>query len=70
MKTGLPAKDGDDDLVAYYYLALHPMTQSGREKKMDIKKAERRQIFKRLEARFGEGMVRDFINGFKGAPAN
>ena len=67
MKTGLPAKDGDDDLITYYYLALHPMTQTGREKKMDIKKKERREVLARLEARFGAGYVRDFVS-ISGSP--
>jgi hypothetical protein len=40
-KNSLPALPGDDDLVAYYYLVLHPNNATAREIKCDTKRKER-----------------------------
>ena len=36
MKTGLPEKDNDEDLIAYYYITMHHSTQSGFEKRREV----------------------------------
>ena len=53
MKTGLPAKEMDEDLIDYYYIAMHPNTATGKERKKE-KKAEWPEIKARLAVKFGE----------------
>ena len=52
MKTGLPALEGDDDLVDYYYIVMYPNTISGAQYRTD-KKEEWPETMKRLADRFG-----------------
>lgn len=56
MKTGLPALDGDDDLVDYYYMVMHPNTATGKETRKE-KKKEWPEIRERLAAKFGEWLM-------------
>ena len=55
MKTNLEAKPGDDDLIEYYYIVLHPFTQSGFEYRRTSSKKFWTQSVVRLKERFGEG---------------
>ena len=43
-KTGLKAHEGDEDLVDYYYLVMHPNTQHG----LDLRRTDGKRF--RLEA--------------------
>ena len=43
-KTGLKAQEGDEDLVDYYYLTMHPNTQHG----LDLRRSDGKRF--RLEA--------------------
>ena len=56
MKTGLPAKEGDDDLVDWYYIAMNPNTATGKEMKKE-KKHEWPDVKKRLAERYGEWVI-------------
>ena len=51
-KTGLEAKAGDEDLVDYYYIVMHPFTQSGFERRKYARQF-RREAVPRLLERFG-----------------
>ena len=54
MKTNLPAKDGDEDLIEYYYIIQHPFTQSGFDYRRSVGKKFWKETAPRLKARFGE----------------
>ena len=60
-KTGLPALEGDEDLIAYYYICLHPNTAQGKDRRQATKGKERREIYNRLKETFGE-QVQDFVS--------
>jgi len=53
MKTGLPALEGDDDLIDYYYMVMHPNCAQGKEMRKE-KKKEWPQIRERLAAKHGD----------------
>ena len=55
MKTNLEAKPGDEDLIEYYYIVLHPFTQSGFEYRRTCAKKFWGETRWRLIERFGEG---------------
>ena len=54
MKTGLEAKEGDEELIQYYYIVMHPFTMTG----FEYRRNEGAQFWKesvpKLKARFGE----------------
>jgi hypothetical protein len=52
-KTGLDPKDGDEDLVDFYYCYLHPQTRSGKERRMQLGRKFKNEIIPRLIERFG-----------------
>ena len=54
MKTNLAAKTGDEDLIEYYYIILHPFTQTGFEYRRSCKRKFWRDTVPRLKERFGE----------------
>lgn len=54
MKTNLPAKPGDEDLIEYYYIVLHPFTQSGFDYRRTVGKKFWRETVPKLKERFGE----------------
>ena len=51
-KTGLKAQEGDEDLVDYYYLVMHPNTESGREMRVTDGKEFRVNAVPNLKQRF------------------
>ena len=51
-KTNLPAQEGDEDLVLYYYLVMHPNTDTGRDLRITDGKAFRDQVIPRLQKKF------------------
>eukprot|EP00966_Prymnesium_polylepis_P000432 9704-Prymnesium_polylepis.1 len=61
-KTGAPAKEGDEDLVDYYYLVIAPNGLKANEIK-NKKRKELPAIRTRLEARFlpGPTKLRDAL---------
>ena len=54
MKTNLEAKPGDEDLIEYYYIVLHPNTQSGFDYRRSVGKKFWKETAPRLKTRFGE----------------
>mmetsp|Transcript_12028 Transcript_12028/g.30309 ORF Transcript_12028/g.30309 Transcript_12028/m.30309 type:complete len:83 (+) Transcript_12028:44-292(+) len=54
-KTGLPEKEGDEDLIHYYYMIMHPNTAQGKAERKEYKQ-EWPEMKERLAARFGEWM--------------
>ncbi|KAL1514444.1 hypothetical protein AB1Y20_003543 [Prymnesium parvum] len=58
MKTGLPALEGDDDLVDYYYMSMNRNSASGKEMRRQ-KKAEWPAIKKRLAEKYGDWVLND-----------
>ena len=54
MKTNLEAKEGDEDLIEYYYIVLHPFTHSGFDYRRSVGRKFWRETVPRLKARFGE----------------
>ena len=55
MKTGLPAKDMDDELIDYYYIVMHPNTAEGKERRREkLKGEEWAASHQKLVARFGQ----------------
>ena len=60
-KTGLPPKDGDDDLIDYYYFVLHPNTTTTFEMRRNGgRKIFRKESVPRLRSRFGEHICPDY----------
>ena len=59
MKTGLPPKDGDDDLIEYYYVVLHYGTATGKSRRPRNReeKQEWNQCIERLKERYGQDQV-------------
>lgn len=54
MKTGLPAKDGDEDLIDYYYMVMHPNTAEGKDRRREkLKGDDWSSSHERLVGRFG-----------------
>ena len=51
-KTGQPALEGDADLVLYYYLVLHPNTETGRDLRVTDGKEFKKDVIPRLQKRF------------------
>lgn len=51
-KTGLPALEGDAELILYYYLVMHPNTESGREMRVTDGKEFRVNAVPNLKQRF------------------
>lgn len=50
----MPAHDGDDDLVDYYYMVMHPNTAEGKERRREkLKSEEWAKAHERLVAIFG-----------------
>ncbi|KAL1526186.1 hypothetical protein AB1Y20_014914 [Prymnesium parvum] len=58
MKTGLPPLEGDDDLVDYYYIAMHPNCATGKQLRKE-KKREWPEIKARLAERFGDWVLNE-----------
>ena len=57
-KTGLPAQDGDDDLILWYYCVLHPMTASGKEKRKEMRNTDEwKECKERLSAKYGDWVM-------------
>jgi len=56
-KTGLESKDGDEDLVDYYYLVLNPNTTTARDLRGTDGKRFKTEVLPRLKERFGENQV-------------
>ena len=54
MKTNLEAKEGDEDLIEYYYIVLHPQTMTGFEYRRSVGKKFWRETRTRLMERFGD----------------
>ena len=54
MKTNLEAKEGDEDLIEYYYIVLHPFTQTGFDYRRSSSKKFWAETVPRLKTRFGE----------------
>ena len=53
-KTGLPPLEGDEDLVDYYYIIMHPHTAQGKDRREASGRIFKREAIPRLMARFGE----------------
>ena len=53
-KTGLAAKDGDEDLIDYYHLVMHPNTTSTFERSRGYTKTFKNEVVPRLKDRFGQ----------------
>ena len=53
-KTGLKAIEGDEDLVDYYYLCMHPNTQHGLDLRKTDAKRFRTEVMPNLKERFPE----------------
>ena len=56
-KTGLAPKEGDEDLVDYYYLVLNPNCTTARDLRQTDAKRFRTEALPRLKSRFGENGV-------------
>ena len=54
MKTNLEAKPGDEDLIEYYYIVLHPNTQTGFDYRRSCGKKFWKETAGRLKERWGE----------------
>ena len=53
-KTGLKAHEGDEDLVDYYYLVMHPNTQHGLDLRRSDGKRFRLEACPKLKERFSQ----------------
>ena len=53
-KTGLEPLDGDEDLVDYYYIIMHPQTAQGKDRRESSNVTFKQEAVPRLMARFGE----------------
>ena len=53
-KTGLPALEGDEDLVLYYYLVMHGHTSTGQSYRDTDSKRFRLEVLPKLVEQFGE----------------
>ena len=53
-KTGLPPLEGDEDLVDYYYIIMHPHTAQGKDRRESSNRIFKEEAVPRLMARFGE----------------
>ena len=51
-KTGLKAHEGDEDLIDYYYLVMHPNTQHGLDLRRSDGKRFRVEACPKLKERF------------------
>ena len=56
-KTGLEPKEGDEDLVDYYYLVLNPNTTTARDLRGTDGKRFKNEALPRLKEKFGENYV-------------
>ena len=53
-EDSLEAKEGDEDLIEYYYIVLHPQTMTGFEYRRSVGKKFWRETRTRLMERFGD----------------
>ena len=56
-KTGLEPKEGDEDLIDYYYLVLNPNCNTARDLRGSDGKRFLSEVLPRLKARFGDENV-------------
>ena len=56
-KTGLEPKEGDEDLIDYYYLVLNPNCNTARDLRGSDGKRFLHEVLPRLKARFGDENV-------------
>ena len=70
-KTGLPAWEGDEDLIDYYYCVMHPQTESGRERRRTDAKRVRKEVIPRLLGIYGHIPLPDkyLPEGYERPPA-
>jgi hypothetical protein len=56
-KTGLEPKEGDEDLIDYYYLVLNPNCNTARDLRGSDGKRFLHEVLPRLKTRFGDENV-------------
>ena len=68
-KAGERPREGDSDLINYYYLALYPTTSEAKRRRKELGKAWRKDTVPRLVSRFGpiDGLD-NYLKGSKSTP--